>query len=217
LRTGIEKGRVERIGQGYTMLEENIDRIAAFVREFLSFARGSTPKVAPTDPAAVARKVIQLFQDKAAMVGIELVARLDDGIAEAPLDAEGIHTCLANLVSNALDACQMSDEGGRRVTVSVFERGGSIIYEVADDGCGMDYEVKKKVFTTFFSTKGSDKGTGLGLLTTRKIVQEHGGRIDFESVEGEGSVFRIELPRERLPEPKTPLNDTEESDGKSGG
>jgi signal transduction histidine kinase len=64
----------------------------------------------------------------------------------------------------------------------------------------MEYDVKQKVFTNFFSTKESGKGTGLGLLTTRKIVQEHGGKVSFESTEGEGSVFRLELPRSRLPQ-----------------
>ena len=61
----------------------------------------------------------------------------------------------------------------------------------------MDPDLKDRVFTTFFTTKGN-KGTGLGLLTTRKIVQEHGGRIETESIVGEGSVFRIRLPRARL-------------------
>jgi signal transduction histidine kinase len=61
----------------------------------------------------------------------------------------------------------------------------------------MDQQVKQKVFTTFFTTKGG-KGTGLGLLTTRKIVQEHGGKIELESTPGEGTIFRIRLPRKRL-------------------
>ena len=64
----------------------------------------------------------------------------------------------------------------------------------------MDYLIKYKVFTTFFTTKGLG-GTGLGLMTTRKIVQEHGGKISVESKEGGGSVVRIQLPRKRLPEP----------------
>ena len=71
---------------------------------------------------------------------------------------------------------------------------------VEDNGCGMDYEIKRKVFTSFFTTKGT-KGTGLGLLVTKKIVQEHGGSVDIESTPGSGSVFRITLPRPRLPEP----------------
>jgi signal transduction histidine kinase len=64
----------------------------------------------------------------------------------------------------------------------------------------MDYEIKKKAFTTFFTTKGSG-GTGLGLLLTRKIVQEHGGKISFESSPGQGTTFRLEFPRDRLPAP----------------
>jgi PAS domain S-box-containing protein len=201
LRTGIEKSMGDRIGKGYMMLDENISRISAFVKDFLSFARGATPKVSLTSPNLVAEKVITLFQETAALYGIELRADFQPDIPEAMLDEEGIHTCLVNLVSNAMDACEMSENEHRRVTVSTRGRDGALIFEVSDNGCGMDYDVKQKVFTTFFSTKGSDKGTGLGLLTTRKIVQEHSGRIAVDSAEGRGAVFRIELQRDRLPKP----------------
>ena len=85
------------------------------------------------------------------------------------------------------------------MTVRTFEENGVIIYEVVDNGSGMDYEVKKKVFTTFFTTKGLG-GTGLGLLMTKKNIQEHGGKIEMESEKGEGTTFRIRLPRNRLPQ-----------------
>jgi signal transduction histidine kinase len=88
------------------------------------------------------------------------------------------------------------------VTVRTFEKNGIITYEVSDNGGGMDYEVKKKVFTTFFTTKGLG-GSGLGLLMTKKIVQEHGGKIDLESKPGEGTTFRIKFPRRRLPKIKS--------------
>ncbi len=86
------------------------------------------------------------------------------------------------------------------VVLSTREEDGTLVYEVADNGRGMDYEISRKVFSKFFTTKGSDRGTGLGLLTTKRIVHQHGGRITFTSKEGEGSVFRIELPRGALPE-----------------
>ena len=199
--SGIRRNDGEKIRQGWDILEENIARISSFAKEFLDFARGRVPHVAVVDPNRIAWGVIELFRDTAAQSGIQLQADLDENIPGAPLDEEGIHTCLANLVSNALDACEMSDKKDRRVIMTTRERDGTLVCEVTDNGCGMEYDVKQKVFTNFFSTKESGKGTGLGLLTTRKIVQEHGGKVSFESAEGEGSVFRLEFPRDRLPEP----------------
>ena len=110
--------------------------------------------------------------------------------------------CLSNLVGNAIDACQVSDNREKpTVVVKIFETDDTIRYEVIDNGCGMDYEVKKKVFTTFFTTKGLG-GTGLGLLMTKKIVQQHGGKVEFDTKPGKGTTFSISLPRDRLPEPE---------------
>ena len=198
--SGIRRDNSEKIKQGWEMLEENVARITDFVKEFLSFARGATPKVALTEPSRVARQVVELFEDKAALVGIELRSNLAADIPEAPMDADALHTCLANLVSNALDACEVSDKEERHVTVRTYEGEGRIVFEVSDNGCGMDFDVKQKVFTNFFTTKGSGQGTGLGLLTTRKIVQQHGGTVSFESTAGVGSVFRLSFPRTHLPE-----------------
>ncbi len=200
-RTGIQKGDMDRMLEGWEMLEENVARVSSFVNEFLGFARGRRPRVQLVDPNGVAIKVIDLFRDTARLTGIELSADLAEDIPVAPLDEEGIHTCLANLVSNALDACETSDKPSSHVVLSTYERGGTLFFEVADNGTGIDYEIRKKVFTNFFSTKGSGKGTGLGLLTTSKIVHEHGGRVSFESTSGEGSLFRLEFPRDRLPLP----------------
>ena len=91
---------------------------------------------------------------------------------------------------------EMLKEDMARMTSFVKE-----FLEFANDGVGMDYEIRKKIFSSFFSTKATGKGTGLGLLTTRKIVQEHGGSVSFDSTEGAGSVFRLEFPRDRLPRP----------------
>jgi len=214
-RSGLEKEDQVRMIKGWQMLEENIARISTFVKEFLNFAKGRVPKVKPVLPNQIARKVLDLFRDKAELAGIRLEGHLTPGISSAPMDEEGIHTCLVNLVSNALDACEISDKPGRTVTLSTREKNNTLIFEVADDGTGMDYEVKKRVFTTFFSTKGSDKGTGLGLLTTKKIVQEHGGRISFDSNPDEGSVFRLEFPRDQLPQPEE--TDAETIAGKDAG
>jgi signal transduction histidine kinase len=202
-QTGMSQGNDQRMLQGWQMLEENINRITTFVKEFLEFARGRTPTVRLVDPNAVATKVVDLFKDKAEMSGVKLVFEPQPDVPAAFMDEEGIHTCLVNLVSNAIDACETSDKPNPRVVVRTHDREGALVLEVADNGTGIDYEIRKKVFTTFFSTKGSGKGTGLGLLTTRKIVQQHGGRVSFESTAGAGSTFRLEFPHDRLPRPDT--------------
>ncbi len=199
-RTGIENGNPDRLLEGWKILEENVERITSFVHEFLEFSKGRAPQVHSTDPNSPARQVYELFLHTAKLVGVELTIHLDENIAPAQMDSDGVHTCLANLVSNALDACSTSDHPDGHVSITTREQDGVVIYEVKDDGEGMEYEVKKKVFTNFFSTKASGKGTGLGLLTTRKIVQEHGGKVSFHSDRGEGSMFRLEFPRNRLPE-----------------
>ncbi|MFC1529362.1 nitrogen regulation protein NR(II) [Gemmatimonadota bacterium] len=202
VNTGIEQEDDERIARGWMMVEENVNRISQFVKEFLDFARGREATVSIVDPAKPLREVVELFMERAAQSGILMRVDIEEGIMPATLDEEGIHTCLANLISNAIDACTFSErKSDHTVSVSMREEGDMLVYEVMDDGQGMDYEVSKKVFSKFFSTKGSDHGTGLGLLTTKKIIHQHGGQISFTSEEGIGSTFRIELPREYLPKP----------------
>lgn len=200
MESGLKQNQTAKIERGMQMLDRNVQKISDLAKNLLSFSKGRVPEVAMTDPADVCREIHELYSDLARQAGIDLSLDLQRGVRPAPLDAAAIHTCLANLVSNAIDACQMSENKDCRVVLRCFEKNESLGFEVIDNGCGMDYEVKKKLFTTFFTTKGAG-GTGLGLLMTRKIVQEHGGRISVESKPGQGTNFRILLPRERLPEP----------------
>jgi PAS domain S-box-containing protein len=205
VNSGIELGDDARIARGWITLEENVKRISEFVKEFLDFAKGRKTTVAMVDPNVPAQEVVDLFRERAAQSGVRLEVKLQPGLKDAPLDKDAIHSCLSNLVSNAIDACMVSEQ--RReflVTLTSKEEDAVIVYEVADNGRGMDYEISKKVFSKFFTTKGSDRGTGLGLLTTKRMIHQHGGRISFTSTEGEGSVFRIELPRGSLPTPESP-------------
>ena len=195
--SGLRRGDAERIVNGWEVLQRNFEKTTALVKDFLSFAKGRLPDLQPTDPNVLARNIVDLYRETARRQGVDLVLEAGADVGLAPLDPDGMETSLTNLVSNGIDAVMMREEPGGKVILRTREDGGDLIFEVIDNGCGMDWEVKGKVFTTFFTTKGG-KGTGLGLLTTRKIVQEHGGRIDVESTAGKGTVFRIRLPRKRL-------------------
>jgi PAS domain S-box-containing protein len=206
LKSGIDKNRMDRVSSGMDMLIRNIERVSMFVKEFLAFSKGREIRVKMEDPAAIAHDVVELYAGQAAQHGVELRYESPGSVSSAPMDFEGIHECLTNLVGNAIDACDMSDKKkGRFVAVRIAEKNDAIVFEVHDNGIGMDYDVKQKVFTNFFTTKGLS-GAGLGLLTTKKIVQEHGGSITFTSEPGEGSTFSIHLPRKRLPQQKSSQN-----------
>jgi PAS domain S-box-containing protein len=199
LNTGLNKGDVERIQQGLKMLGRNIHRISHFVKAFLAYAKEGKLRATLNDPAEIAGEVVEMYTAKAAELGIVLTAEAGPDVQPAPIDYERMHECLTNLVGNALDACRAAvGRKGLYVRVKTSEEDSAVIFEVADNGAGMDYEVKKNIFSTVFTTKGLD-GTGLGLLMTQKIAHEHGGKISMHSEPGKGTVFRIILPRLRLP------------------
>jgi signal transduction histidine kinase len=194
---GLETDDQKLLSEGWEILERNFDKTTSLVKDFLSFSKGRLPKLKMVAPSDLVLEIVGLYKDIAAQSGIELRADIAPKLKNAPLDPDGIHTCLTNLVSNAIDACHMGEQKGSEVVIRVEDRRNKLVFEVTDNGSGIDYDIKQKIFTTFFTTKGGE-GTGLGLLTTRKIVQEHGGKITVDSKPGEGSCFRMEFPRERL-------------------
>lgn len=194
---GLKKGDAGRIVKGWDILQRNFEKTTTLVKDFLSFSKGRLPELQLVNPNHLVQDIIDLYGETASQQGVKLIFEADKTIKPAYLDPKGIETCLTNLVSNGIDAAMLRSKPGGKVVLKTIEKNGQLIFESIDNGCGMDWEVKQKVFTTFFTTKGG-KGTGLGLLTTRKIVQEHGGRIEVKSNQDEGTTFRITFPRSRL-------------------
>ena len=128
---------------------------------------------------------------------VSLGVELDESLLQVWLDPEGIHRCLLNLVTNAIDACinvDCTQRHGKVVLRILKTEGWAVKFEVVDNGCGMDEETKEKIFQRFFSTKGS-RGTGLGLMITKKIIDQHKGEITAKSKVGAGSTFVIRIPK----------------------
>ncbi len=199
LNSGLMKADATRIQKGMEMLNRNTQRVSTFVKEFLNFSKGQPIETTLCDPVEIAKEVVNTYFVKINQLGIKLVTDFRENVGPAPMDSEGMHECLSNILGNAIDACRISENPDElEIIFKVSENDSTIIYEVKDNGCGMDYEVKRKVFTTFFTTKGLG-GTGLGLLMTKKIIQQHGGEVEFDSILDQGTTFRITLPRERLP------------------
>lgn len=191
---------------GYEILQRNMGRISDLVLALLEYSRERKPEYESSFPNEIANEVCGLMETSAREYGVEIIRDFDPSMGKVLLDPRGIHRCLLNLVSNAIDACLFDTSKEKKWVVrvkTIFEKDGTVRFEVSDNGCGMDEGVKKKLFTTFFSTK-EGRGTGLGLLNTQKIVQEHGGTIAVNSQAGKGSTFTIRLPyREEAPQGAT--------------
>ncbi len=197
--TGMRKGNADRIAEGWEVLQTNFEKTTTLVKDFLSFAKGRLPDLKWTDPNDLMQAIYDLYQDTASQQGVKLRLDLKQDIDAVFLDPEGIEASLTNLLSNGIDAVILRGNDDGQVVLSTRDEGSDLIFEVKDNGCGMDWDVKQKIFTTFFTTKGGE-GTGLGLLTTRKIIQEHYGKIEVDTVEGVGTTFRVRLPRRQLKE-----------------
>ncbi|MDY0040700.1 MAG: hybrid sensor histidine kinase/response regulator [Desulforhabdus sp.] len=197
LEKGIELNDRKYLGQGWEMIRGNVDKIANLALDMLSYAKQRTPNYQLCDPNQPVKEVYDLMHSRARKRGVELKVDTDPDLQKINFDVEGIHCCLMNLVTNAIDACTDVECINKPGVVLVGSRAGSqggVEYEVLDNGCGMDEATREQIFRMFFSSKGS-KGTGLGLMITKKIIQEHGGTIECESERGKGTRFVIRLPK----------------------
>jgi signal transduction histidine kinase len=185
----------ELMKKGWSVVKKNIQEISGLVQNILY----SSKKRKPSAEAIVLEKLlmesIAVFHEKAQSMECRLRAQVNPRLPVVHADSGGIRRMMINLLSNALEACRR-DKGKDSHTVVLradFYDRHSFLIEVEDDGIGMDDATSEKIFSQFFSTKGTD-GTGLGLMVVHEIVTEHGGRIEVLSRPGKGSTFRVLFP-----------------------
>jgi signal transduction histidine kinase len=127
---------------------------------------------------------------------IELTVDLSPELLPFYFDPEAVQRCILNLWGNAIDACIEAQPSRKKQQLHIQTKkvdGWGCEYRVSDTGNGMDASTRNKIFQGFFSTKGTS-GTGIGLMMTKKIVEQHGGEIEVLSDVGSGSTFIIRLP-----------------------
>ena len=169
-------------------LQSECQRLVDVSNDFLRFARVKDVEARPADLAEVVEEVVDFFNPTARAANIEIKSYLPADLPPVPLDADLFKQALLNLLLNAQQA--MPDAG--EITLQAARDGEGVSLSVIDTGKGMTPEVAAKVFRPFFSTRPG--GSGLGLATTRKIVEAHGGTIAVQSEVGRGSKFTLRLP-----------------------
>ncbi|WP_022668925.1 ATP-binding response regulator [Desulfospira joergensenii] len=192
---GMKKNNTEKLKAGWETIKKNINRVADLTQDLLTYSKEREPEFEPCDPNEIVEEIIDLVADTAASKQVRVLKELDPVLGEVIADPRTIHRSLLNLVSNAVDACEEDEDRTKdfKILIKTYTEKGWLCFDVKDNGCGMDDEIRAGLFNPMFSSKGG-KGTGLGLLVTGKLVEEHKGRIDTESSPGQGTTFTIRLP-----------------------
>jgi signal transduction histidine kinase len=193
---GIKKDDTKKLKSGWDMIKRNIGRTSELVLDLLTYSKEREPELEDCSPNDIANDVCELMLQKARENQVDIVKDFDPSIGMVSMDPRTLHSALLNLMTNAIDACLFdkdTDKSWKVVLKTIYEAENVIRFDVSDNGAGMSAEVREKLFTSFFSTKGH-RGTGLGLMVTRKLVEEQGGQISVTSEPAIGTTFTILLP-----------------------
>lgn len=170
---------------------DSVDRARRISQRLLSFARSTEAVAKEINLTDLARETVELTKKPAAHAGVAVEVRCDSEANKMMVDPYLLRQVLLNLVTNAIQAVGP----GGRVVITLGGDAGEALIAVADDGPGIPPENLERIFEPFFTTKPAETGTGLGLSVSRGIVEELGGQLEVKSTLGQGSVFRVRLPR----------------------
>ncbi|MEZ6139482.1 MAG: ATP-binding protein [Zavarzinella sp.] len=193
VNTALREQDGELMGKGWNLVQKNQQRIQQLVLDMLTFSKEREPNIIPEDLNLLVQDVMELVRGRIDDYGIRLEMRLSATLPHVPCDADGVHNAILNVVSNAIDALEHSEDKFLAIQTLVDPTGEWAKVIVLDHGPGIPEATLREIFQPFVSTKGA-KGTGLGLAVCRKIFREHGGEVVAESIVGKGSKFTMRLP-----------------------
>jgi signal transduction histidine kinase len=189
---GLRASNVGQAVKGWRIVDRNLEKIYNLTMNLLAYSRPREPRLESVHPKKLVEECLELIAPMANEKGVMAVADIDPDHPPFPMDPDGIHQVVMNLLSNALDAVPPSG-GLIRVVCKFDAENKQSIIEVIDNGGGVPPSMMSHMFELFHSTKGN-RGTGLGLAVAKKIVDEHEGSIAVKSKVGEGTTFTIRLP-----------------------
>jgi two-component system, NtrC family, sensor kinase len=191
---GLRSTNIAQVGKGWEIVERNLGKIFSLTMNLLAFSKERVPRLELAGLKRIIEECVELLAPAANQKKVMVVADVDRDLPPIPLDPDGIHQVLVNLLGNALDAVQ-PEVGLVKVSATYDAEQRQVLIEVVDNGIGIPESLMPHIFELFHSTKGN-RGTGLGLAVTKKIVEEHEGTILVSSQPGQGTSFVVRLPTE---------------------
>jgi signal transduction histidine kinase len=183
------RGQDDKVDRLLDSIIEECKRAADITRRILRFAKPGPPDVSPVDLKATIEESLTLAGYQVRLERVERLMDVPDNLPKVKSNQNQLQEVLLNLILNACQA--MGDKGGR-LAFSAVPNGASVTLKVEDNGPGIPPAVLRKVFDPFYTTKAT--GTGLGLFVTQRIIRSHGGAIEVQSTQGQGTCFTVRLP-----------------------
>jgi signal transduction histidine kinase/pSer/pThr/pTyr-binding forkhead associated (FHA) protein len=198
---GLKGNNMTQANKGWRIVDRNLEKIYNLTMNLLAYSKPREPQLQMVQPRVLINECLELVAPTATEKGVMCVADVDKDHPAIPLDPDGIHQAVMNLLSNAIDAVE-PNKGLIRVVGHYDAENRQSVIEVIDNGPGIAPSMMKHLFELFHSTKGN-RGTGLGLAVTKKIVEEHDGSISVKSNETDGTIFTMRLPVRSIGDPST--------------
>ncbi len=200
--TGFYRDIQARIEEGLDVSKLMVDRIRKMVFNVLYYAKERGVNLTKINISQFAADVAAHVDNRirGGHISFECDFPKDDIICY--VDPDLLRSALINILENAREVC-ISDqtEKSYEIIFRVFSEERDVVFEINDNGSGMDEEQKKQLFSIFSSSKGL-KGTGLGLFITHEVIKKHNGSISVESEPGKGTCFSIKIPKNLMAKPK---------------
>ncbi len=199
LRMGIDKQDEILMNQAWDILNKNHKRLSTLVLDLLNLAKEDQLNFAPYNLSEIIVETVDLVRQQCneERIAVEIDEDVRTKPIQAEFDSRGIHRVILNLLNNAIDAVREkhlgTGEGEIKINANLDVRKQQVEITVSDNGKGIPPAEVAKIFDHFHTGKG-DRGTGLGLAVSQRIVQAHNGKIEVETGEDGGSVFRVIIP-----------------------
>ncbi len=194
LDSGLSKDDKKQFREGLEITKDMVGKIRNMVLDILFYAKNRELNREVIEVKNFAEDVAEVAALKFHKQGIEFVRDFKESPGHFNVDTRFLHSALVNVLDNAADACSEDQlKSNHKVEFVVKRQKGQILFEISDNGIGMDPETSEKIFDMFYSGKGK-QGTGLGLFITQRIVKQHGGKISVSSEKGRGTRMIIHIP-----------------------
>ncbi|MBC8202651.1 MAG: FHA domain-containing protein [Planctomycetes bacterium] len=199
IELALGRGDLELAREGWPILARNLDRVYALTFNMLAWSRAGHPEISLVNLSMIIEDAVALVRGAGERKKVAIRVDIEEDMPPIPVDQTAILQVLLNILNNAVEAAP-SKTGIVAILASIPRAGDLVKIAIEDNGPGIDSSQREAVFRAFHSTKGQ-RGTGLGLAVSRKIVLEHQGTISILDAPHGGTLFNIYLPLGREDDP----------------